>query len=98
MSYQKRKKKAISEISENQKSEATEGKKPKEIVPLDIQIKEFPWTEKQKIMIEVAQMSNTKIVFINAPPGVGKTLVSVYVALSQLKSKKVNKISYLRVP
>jgi phosphate starvation-inducible PhoH-like protein len=99
MSYQKRKKKAVQEISEMQKIETKEGaKKPKEIIPLDINIKEFPWTEKQKIMIEVAQMAETKIIMVNAPPGVGKSLISVYVALTKLKQKKVNKVMYLRVP
>lgn len=67
-------------------------------VSFDFQIREFPWTQKQQNIIDIAQKKNTKIVFIKACAGVGKTLLATYVGLSKIKEKKAAQIAYIRVP
>lgn len=61
-----------------------------------LDVKEFPWTQKQKDFIEIAQNKNTKVMFINGPAGSSKTLLSVYVSLMLLNEKRVSDILYLR--
>lgn len=67
-------------------------------VSFDFGIRELPWTGKQQKIIETAQTKEARVVFIKSPPGCGKTLISVYVALNKLKQKQVGKITYVRVP
>lgn len=62
----------------------------------ELQIKEFKWTEKQQQIIKLALDKNTKIIFINAPAGTSKTLLSVYSLLKLLSDKKISDITYLR--
>ena len=84
---------------------ATTGKKDKsefvyqgERLPFDLKIRDFPWTEKQKAFIEVALDKKTNYIFCQAPAGVGKTLLSVYVALKLLNEGKIKTIYFCRQP
>lgn len=61
-------------------------------------IKSFPWTEKQKELIRVANSKNTRIILIKSPPGTGKTLLSLYCCLELLSSKSISDIIYYRSP
>lgn len=63
-----------------------------------LDIKELPWTEKQKRLIGIALDKKTKIIICKSPPGTGKTLISVYCSLKKLSDKKIGEIVYLRVP
>ena len=59
-------------------------------------IKEFPWTEKQQKLIDVALNKHTSIIFIKSPAGTGKTLVSLFCCLELLRDKKISDIKYIR--
>lgn len=58
----------------------------------------FQFTEKQKQFIDLALNKNNKIIICNAPPGVGKTMLSIYCCLQMLNSKSLSQILYLRNP
>lgn len=75
----------------------TEKKKTK-FSSIDLKIKELPWTEKQKIFLDLAKKKETKIIIVKGVAGTAKTLLSVYSALSKIKEKKVSEIYYSRVP
>lgn len=62
--------------------------------PLDI--REYPWTEKQKEFIELAQNKETKIIFIKGPAGSAKTFLSTYVSLNLLTSGSIRELLYIR--
>lgn len=62
----------------------------------DLRIKDLPWTEKQKAIIELITHKNTKIVFLNGPAGSSKSLLAVYCALKLLSTKRVTEIIYIR--
>ena len=64
----------------------------------EIKIRSFPWTEKQKKLIETALDKNSKVIFIKAPSGVGKTLIATYCALKKLSDGQIGEIIYLRSP
>lgn len=68
----------------------------KEKLNYSLDIEEFPWTDKQRTLIDVILDKNTKMVFIDGCAGVGKTLLSVYCALKLLNEKKIDEIVYLR--
>jgi len=59
-------------------------------------IKEFPWTEKQKELIEIILNKDTKAVLIKGPAGSSKTLVSVFCGLRLLSEKRISDILYIR--
>lgn len=62
----------------------------------DLKVRELPWTEKQKAIIELISNKSTKIVFLNGPAGCSKSLLAVYSALKQLNDKKITEIIYVR--
>lgn len=66
--------------------------------PLELQIKEFKWTDKQKKFIELCLNEKTNYVFTSAPPGVGKSLLSLYVGLRLLNEGRIKQIIFCRQP
>jgi predicted ribonuclease YlaK len=62
----------------------------------EVQIREFPWTEKQKQLIDLICDRRNSIIFISGRAGTSKTLTSVYAALRLLKEKKTTGITYIR--
>lgn len=67
-------------------------------ITFDLNIREFPWTEKQKVFIEAGLDKGTNYIMCEAPPGVGKTLMSVYVGLRLLAQKRISNIYFVRLP
>ena len=67
-------------------------------VGFDFEVKEFPWTEKQKEFIRIAMDKNTRVILCRAPAGTGKTVLSLFCSLLKLKQKKVSEIVYIRAP
>jgi len=61
-------------------------------------IKEFKWTDKQKILIDLVLDKKNQIFIIKSPPGTGKTLVSIFTCLYLLREKKLGEILFLRSP
>jgi phosphate starvation-inducible PhoH-like protein len=68
----------------------------REKVGFEFSIKELPWTEKQKQLIEIIKDKNAKCILIEGPAGTSKTLTAVYGALNLLKSKKISDIVFIR--
>lgn len=65
-------------------------------VSYDFAIRELPWTEKQRQLIELGLNKNVKCVLIKGPAGSSKTLTAVYLALQLLRMKKVSDIIFIR--
>lgn len=74
----------------------TEKKKAKSTIELNI--KELPWTDKQKEFIKLASDKNTKVIITKGVAGTSKTLLAVYCSLQKIKDKKISEIYYSRVP
>lgn len=64
----------------------------------DLAIRDFPWTEKQKALIDVGLTKGTNYILCEAPPGVGKTLMAVYIGLRLLQQRKISNIYFVRLP
>ena len=67
-------------------------------ITFDLNIREFPWTEKQKVFIEAGLDKGTNYIMCEAPPGVGKTLLSIYIGLRLLAQKRISNIYFVRLP
>jgi phosphate starvation-inducible protein PhoH len=74
----------------------TEKKKTKSNIELNI--RELPWTDKQKEFIKLASDKNTKVIITRGVAGTSKTLLAVYCSLQKIKDKKISEIYYSRVP
>lgn len=61
-----------------------------------LHIRDLKLTERQKEFVKIAFDKNTKIIFVNAPAGVGKTLLSVYCGLHMLNANPKLEIKYIR--
>lgn len=83
-------------MSKKNKPDKSEKVTQRDKIKDPLQIKEFPWTEKQKQFIELAKDKNTKIIFVNGPAGTSKTLLATYVSLLMLSEKRISDIMYLR--
>lgn len=64
----------------------------------ELKIRELPWTEKQKKLIDLALSKNTKVVLIKGVAGTAKTILATYCSLKKMNEKKINEIYYSRVP
>lgn len=62
----------------------------------ELHIREFPWTEKQKELINIINDNQSKLIFISGPAGVSKSLVSIFCGLQFLSKRKVGEILYTR--
>lgn len=69
-----------------------------ERLPISLNIRDFPWTDKQKKFIETALSKDTNYIICKAPAGVGKTLMSIYVGLRLLNEGKIKNIYFCRQP
>jgi phosphate starvation-inducible PhoH-like protein len=65
---------------------------------LDFKFKKrnFKFTDKQQKLIEILKNPDNKIILIEGPAGVSKTLLAVYCGLTLLKEESVEKILYIR--
>lgn len=68
----------------------------REKVKEELRIREYPWTLKQKELINLVLDKNTKIVFVKGPAGSSKSLTAVYCALKLLNEKKISSVQYVR--
>ena len=65
-------------------------------IDFDFNIRELPWTENQKKLIEIILDKQNRCIFIEGPAGVSKTSTAVYAALQLIKQKKVSDIIFVR--
>lgn len=69
-----------------------------EKLKLELTIRDFNWTEKQNAFIGIALDNKTNYILCQAPAGVGKTLMSVYIGLKLLQEGKIRNIYFVRNP
>lgn len=67
-------------------------------VNLELNIRELPWTDKQKKFIDLALNKDTRVVIVKGVAGTAKTILAVYASLRKIKDKKIGEIYYSRVP
>lgn len=67
-------------------------------VDITLNIKELPWTDKQKEFMDLVFDKKTNIVFCKGPSGTAKTTLTVYCGLKLLNQRKVSDIVYIRTP
>ena len=68
----------------------------KEKIDFSLNIKEIPWTEKQKEIIDIVIEKKANMALIDGIWGSGKTLMAVYTCLKLLNMKKISNILYVR--
>ncbi len=68
----------------------------REKVDFPIFIRELNWTDKQKDFIVTAMDRNTKMMVVDGPAGVSKTLLSVLASLKMLQEKRISDLIYIR--
>lgn len=65
-------------------------------INFNINIRELPWTEKQKYIIDLFLNKKTKLMVLKGPAGTSKTMLSMYLGLTLLNQKKVSDIVLVR--
>jgi len=65
-------------------------------ISFDLNIREFPWTERQKEIIDAVLTKKSKLTIVDGIWGSGKSLLSIYTCLQLLKQKKISNILYIR--
>ena len=65
-------------------------------IDFNLQLRELPWTQKQKDIIELMTHKDTKVLFLSGPAGTSKSIVSTYCALKLLSEKRVSEVIYIR--
>lgn len=68
----------------------------REKINLNLDIRELPWTEKQKALIQLFLDKDTKALFLKGPAGTSKTLTAMYCGLQLLNKKRVSDIILVR--
>jgi len=68
----------------------------KEKINWELKIRELPWTQKQKDLINLITRKESNIVFLSGPAGTSKTTVAVRAGLELLNLKKISDIVFVR--
>jgi phosphate starvation-inducible PhoH-like protein len=68
----------------------------REKIDFELHIRELPWTEKQKALIELGGSRDCRIIFLAGPAGSSKTLSAVRIGLELLNQKKVSDLVFVR--
>jgi phosphate starvation-inducible protein PhoH len=68
----------------------------KEKIDFNLDIREIPWTEKQKEVIDTVLEKKANMTLVDGIWGSGKTLMAVYACLKLLNQKKISNILYVR--
>jgi phosphate starvation-inducible protein PhoH len=68
----------------------------KEKIDFSLNIREIPWTEKQKEIIDTVLEKKSNMTLIDGIWGSGKTLMAVYACLKLLNLRKISNILYVR--
>jgi phosphate starvation-inducible protein PhoH and related proteins len=61
-----------------------------------VELRELPWTEKQKQFIELATNRNVEVLLVKGVAGTSKTASAIFCALQLLNSKKISDIILVR--
>jgi phosphate starvation-inducible PhoH-like protein len=90
---------SVHETEHNERREKTDNSPyvfQRDKIAFDLKIKELPWTEKQKQVIELFLDKKTKVLFLKGPAGTSKTILAMYCGLALLNLKKVSDIILVR--
>jgi phosphate starvation-inducible PhoH-like protein len=68
----------------------------REKISFELKIRELPWTEKQKALIELGSARDSRIIFLSGPAGSSKTTCAMRIGLEMLNSKKVSDLVFVR--
>jgi phosphate starvation-inducible protein PhoH and related proteins len=88
------------ETKTEKKSETPTDKSPyvaqRDKLDFSFNIRELPWTEKQKNIIRLFLDKKTKLMILKGPAGTSKTMLSMYLGLTLLNQKRVSDIVLVR--
>lgn len=65
-------------------------------INFQLQIKDLPWTDNQKKIIETFLDKKTKVLFLKGPAGTSKTTLAMYCGLTLLNRKRVSDLVLVR--
>lgn len=65
-------------------------------ISFDLKIKDLPWTEKQKYIINTFLDKKTKVLLLKGPAGTSKTTLGMYCGLTLLNMKRVSDMVLVR--
>jgi len=65
-------------------------------IKFELNIKNLPWTDKQKQVIDLILNKKTKVLFLKGPAGTSKTILAMYTGLTLLNLKRVSDIILVR--
>jgi phosphate starvation-inducible PhoH-like protein len=65
-------------------------------ISYSLDIKELPWTDKQREIINLFLNKDTKIMFLKGPAGASKTIISMYCGLQLLNSRRISDMVLIR--
>jgi phosphate starvation-inducible protein PhoH and related proteins len=65
-------------------------------INFQLQIKDLPWTENQKKIIETFLDKKTKVLLLKGPAGTSKTTLAMYCGLTLLNKKRVSDLVLVR--
>ena len=68
----------------------------REKINFELKIRELPWTDKQREIIDLFLNKKTKALFLKGPAGSSKTILSMYCGLRLLNDKKVSDMVLIR--
>lgn len=68
----------------------------REKISFNLNIRELPWTEKQKAFITLATHKDTRVIFLSGPAGSSKTLLSVRAGLELMNNKRISDMLFVR--
>lgn len=97
-----RRQKSVSsqELNNSNTNKPTEDNSPyvfqKEKINYELQIKELPWTDKQKQIISTFLDKKTKVLLLKGPAGTSKTILSMYCGLTLLNKKRISDLVLVR--
>ena len=65
-------------------------------ISYSLDIKELPWTDKQREIINLFLNKDTKVMFLKGPAGASKTIISMYCGLQLLNSRRISDLVLIR--
>jgi phosphate starvation-inducible PhoH-like protein len=65
-------------------------------ISYSLDIKELPWTPKQREIINLFLNKDTKVMFLKGPAGASKTIISMYCGLQLLNARRVSDMVLIR--
>jgi len=68
----------------------------REKIDFTLNVRDLPWTDKQKEIINLFLDKKTKLMILKGPAGTSKTILSMYLGLQLLNMKKVSDIVLVR--